>query len=259
MDLQLEEAVIIVTGGSAGLGAALAANLVQEGARVAICGRNEGQLEATATELTSGGGDVLPVRADVTVPSDVERFVDAAFDRWGRVDGLVNNAGTASAGSFHEQSDEVWQADLDLKVLGAVRVTRRVLTHMRSAGGGAIVNVLNLAAKAAGPRSLPTSASRAAGLAMTKALSKELGPDGIRVNAVLIGLVRSEQHERRAAAAGQPIEDYYEGAARSLAIPLGRVGRAEEFADVVSFLLSPRASYVTGSAINIDGGVSAAI
>lgn len=259
VDLALKQAVVVITGGSAGLGAALAANLVKEGARVAICARDESRLEATAAGLSADGGEILAVPADVSIPSDIDRYVAAVIDRWGRVDGLVNNAGTASGGAFEEQTDQMWHDDLELKVMGAVRLTRQLLPHMRSAGGGAIVNVLNDGAKAPGAKSLPTAASRAAGLAITKALSKELGPDGIRVNAVLIGMIRSAQHDRKAAAAGKTPDEYYQWAGGLIGAALGRVGQPEEFADVVSFLLSPRASYITGSAINIDGGKSPAI
>jgi NAD(P)-dependent dehydrogenase (short-subunit alcohol dehydrogenase family) len=128
--------------------------------------------------------------------------------------------------------------------------------HLIAAGGGAIVNVLNVGAKAAGTASLPTTASRAAGLAITKAASKDLGGHGIRVNAVLIGLVASGQWQRRADAAGQSEEELYRQMVKNADIPLGRVGRSEEFADLAAYLLSDRSSYVTGSAVNLDGGSS---
>ena len=254
MDLGLSGAVVVVTGGTDGLGAALAVRLVDEGARVAICGRDPERLAATAETLRAAGGDVVAEPADVTSPADLERFVAAAAGRWGRIDGLVNNAGRSSSGPIDAVSDEEWHQDLDLKVMAAVRATRLALPHLRAAGGGAILNILNIGSKAPGAQSLPTTASRAAGLAITKALSKELGPDGIRVNAILIGLVESGQWRRRAEASGQPVDQMYAG--MGAGIPLGRVGRAEEFADLASYLLSSRASYVTGSAINLDGGAS---
>lgn len=253
MDLELGGKVVVVTGGTDGLGAALADVLVGEGARVAVCGRDPDRLDATAERLGDAG---LAVRADVTRPADLERLVAETTRRWGRVDGLVNNAGRAAAGRFDEVGDEEWQADLDLKVMAAVRLTRLCLPHLRAAGGGAVVNVLAIGAKAPPARSLPTTASRAAGLAITKALSKELGPDGVRVNAVLVGLVESGQWRRLSETTGRPLEQVYTGMGRD--VPLGRVGTAREFADVVAFLLSARAGYVTGSAVNLDGGSSPA-
>jgi NAD(P)-dependent dehydrogenase (short-subunit alcohol dehydrogenase family) len=256
MDLHLNGRVVLVTGGTDGLGAALAGRLVEEGARVAVCGRDPGRLAATEQRLRDAGGDAIAVQADVTRPADLERFVDAAVARWGRLDGLVNNAGASAAGRVDQVSDDEWTADLDLKVLAAVRCIRLAVPHLITAGGGAVVNVLNVGAKAAGAGSLPTTASRAAGLAITKAASRDLGRHGIRVNAVLVGLVASGQWRRRADAAGQPQEELYRQMADSTNIPLGRVGRPSEFADLAAYLLSDRSSYVTGSAVNLDGGSS---
>jgi NAD(P)-dependent dehydrogenase (short-subunit alcohol dehydrogenase family) len=259
MDLRLHGKVILVTGGTDGLGAALADRLVEEGARVAVCGRDADRLAATEERLRRAGGEVVAVQADVTRLPDLERFVGSAVDRWGRVDGLVNNAGKSAAGRVDQVPDEDWLQDLDLKVLGAVRCIRLAVPHLAAAGGGAIVNVLAVAGKAPGAGSLPTAASRAAGLAVTKAASKDLGGQGIRVNAVLVGLVESGQWRRRAAAAGVPEAEFYQELARRSDIPLGRVGRAAEFADLAAYLLSDRSSYVTGSAINLDGGASPAL
>ncbi|HTX81140.1 MAG TPA: SDR family oxidoreductase [Streptosporangiaceae bacterium] len=256
MDLHLNGKVVVITGGTDGLGAALADRLVEEGSRVAVCGRDPDRLAATEQRLRDAGGDALVVRADVTHLADLERFVGAAVARWGRLDGLVNNAGKSAAGRIDEVSDEDWIADLSLKVLAAVRCTRLAVPHLIGAGGGAIVNVLNVGDKAAGAASLPTTASRAAGLAITKAASKDLGGNGIRVNAILIGLVASGQWRRRADAAGHSEDEMYRQMAQNSKIPLGRVGRSEEFADLAAYLLSDRSSYVTGSAINLDGGTS---
>src|SRR5580692_7603901 len=256
MDLHLDGKVVLITGGTDGLGAALAGLLVEAGARVAVCGRDPGRLAATEGRRRQAGGDVLAVRADVTVLADLERFVQTAVERWGHLDGLVNNAGKSAAGAVDQVPDDVWAEDLNLKVLGAVRCTRLVVPHLAAAGGGAIVNVLAVSGKAPAAGSLPTAASRAAGLAITKAASKDLGGQGIRVNAVLIGLVQSGQWRRRADAAGQSEDEFYRQMAQGTSIPLGRVGRPDEFADLASYLLSDRSSYVTGSAINLDGGTS---
>jgi NAD(P)-dependent dehydrogenase (short-subunit alcohol dehydrogenase family) len=151
MDLHLDGKVALITGGTDGLGAALAARLVEEGARVAVCGRDPDRLAATEQRLREAGGDVVAVQADVTELSDLERFVSAAVDRWGRIDGLVNNAGKSAAGPVDRVSDEVWAEDLNLKVLGAVRCTRLVVPHLAAAGGGSIVNVLAVAGRRRAP------------------------------------------------------------------------------------------------------------
>jgi NAD(P)-dependent dehydrogenase (short-subunit alcohol dehydrogenase family) len=254
VDLGLTGKVIMVTGGSDGLGRALCNELVAEGARVALCARDEGRLGATANVLREAGGDVLGVTADVTRPDQLRRFVDLTVERWGRIDGVVNNAGRSAAKRVADTDDADWDDDLGLKLYSAVRLTRLTLPHLQ-ARGGAIVNTLATGAKAPGAASTPTSVSRAAGMALTKALSKELGPVGIRVNAVVIGFLESGQWERLAEQLGQPLHEFYERMGRESGIPLGRVGRAEDFADLVTYLLSPRSAYVTGTAINLDGGL----
>lgn len=259
MQLNLTGSVILITGGTDGLGAALAARLIAEGAQVAVCGRDRQRLDETRSRLIELAGDpqaVLAVPADVTRPEQLEAFVAAALERWGRIDGLVNNAGTHRGGAFETMTDDDWSGDLELKVFSAARAIRLVLPSLRAAGGGAILNVLSISAKAPGAGSMPTAAARAAGMALTQSLSKELGPDGIRVNAVLIGMVESGQWRRRAEQAGRPAEEFYRELAASNDIPLGRIGRAEEFADLAGFLLSDRAAFITGTAINLDGGAS---
>ena len=258
MELELDGKAVLVTGGSDGLGRALCRRLVAEGAAVAFCGRDAERIEATTSELVAVGGDVAGVIADVTKPQDIARFADTALERWGRIDGVVNNAGQTAIKTLVETTDQDFDDDLSLKLYAAARLCRLALPHLAQRGGS-IVNVLATSAKTPPGGSMPTSVSRAAGMALTKALSKEVGPDNVRVNAVLIGMVESGQWERRAAASGIPIEQLYQEMGKNSGIPLGRVGRSEEFADLVAFLLSPRAGYVSGTAINLDGGLSAVV
>jgi NAD(P)-dependent dehydrogenase (short-subunit alcohol dehydrogenase family) len=257
MDLGLAGRVAIVTGGTQGIGHATARRLVGEGARVAICARGRDRLDEAVAALRSEGGDAIGVRADVSLAQDCERLVAETVAAFGAVDVLVNNAGTSRTGAFESVTDEVWREDLDLKLFAAIRLSRLVLPHMRARGGGRIVNVTNIGGKQPGARTMPTTVSRAAGLAMTKALSKELAPDGVLVNAVCIGLVRAGQHASRAARQGIDPEALYRDMARS--VPLGRVGEADEAAAVIAFLASGAASFVTGTSVNIDGGASAVL
>jgi NAD(P)-dependent dehydrogenase (short-subunit alcohol dehydrogenase family) len=256
MDLGLAGKVAVVTGASDGLGRATAERLAEEGAAVALCARGAERLRAVGDAIRGRGGQALDLAADVSRPSDLERFVGATLERFGRIDILVNNAGTSAARSFETVDDAAWQADLELKLFAAIRCIRLCLPAMRRAGGGRVVNILNTAAKAPPLRSVPTSVSRAGGLALTKALSKELAPDRILVNAVCIGLVKSGQWERRWEREGRPgtLDEFYARMARELGVPLGRIGEATELAELVAFLASDRAAYITGVAINFDGG-----
>jgi len=258
MDLELTGKTVLITGGTDGLGLALATELTAEGAAVAVCGRDEERLAAAQTALQAMGGDVLAQRTDVSAPADLEAFVDAAVARWGRIDGVVHNAGRASAGALETIDDATWESDFQLKLMAAVRLTRLALPHLR-VSRGAVLFTLAMAAKAPGASSEPSSVTRAAGMALMKALSKELAPDGVRVNAVLIGLIESGQWARMAGGSGATVRAFYDRFAEDAGIPLGRFGRAAEFADLGCFLLSSRASYLTGTAINLDGGLSPSV
>ncbi len=259
MDLNLNDRVVLITGGSDGLGAALVRQLRAEGALVAFCGRNEERIAALAAEVAGPDGEgVIGQRADVTVEADLAAFVDAAVTKWGRIDGVVSNAGQSSAVAFDQQTEQTWDDDLNLKLRAQIKLTRLALPHLRAAGGGSILNILAISGKAPGANSSPTSVTRAAGMALSKALSKELGPDNIRVNSILIGLVESGQWTRRSAATGVPVDEMYKTMGANANIPLGRVGRAEEFADLAAFMLSDRSAYISGTAINFDGGASTA-
>jgi NAD(P)-dependent dehydrogenase (short-subunit alcohol dehydrogenase family) len=254
MDLELDGGVFLITGGSSGLGYALAERLVAERAHVALLARDAARLAAAAARLRDRGGQVLALAGDVRSVEDLARLVESADDRWGRIDGVVNNAGELAGGPFADHDDAVWEADISLKLMAAVRLTRMALPALRDSRG-AVLNTLAISGKAPAAFTTPTSVSRAAGLALTKALAKELAGDGIRINAVLVGVVESGQLERLAAAQGVDPQTYYQRMVADCEIPLGRVGAPREFADLAAFLLSSRASYITGAGVNLDGGL----
>jgi NAD(P)-dependent dehydrogenase (short-subunit alcohol dehydrogenase family) len=256
MDLGLTGKVIIITGGSDGLGAATALACAREGANVVIAARGLEKLTQTAAQI---GGQALAVQTDVTNPAHLENLVAQTLARFGRIDAIVNNAGRAAAKPFEQITDFDWQEDLDMKFFAAIRLARLCVPHMKAVGGGSIINVLAIGGKTPAAGSMPSTVSRAAGMALTKAQSKDLGKDNIRVNGVLIGLVESDQWVRRAAQNNQTLEGLYAQLPKDNNIPLARVGKAAEFGDFIAFLVSPRAAYISGCAINFDGGMSAVV
>ncbi|QYR21016.1 SDR family oxidoreductase [Paenibacillus sp. sptzw28] len=260
MDLILKGKVALITGGSKGIGLETAVMFAKEGAMVAICARNEEQLTTAAAHIRNqSGSDVLMIKVDVTKSEDCEKAVADTVLRFGRLDILVNNAGTAAAKPFEQIDDALWASDLDLKLYAAIRVSRAAIPHLRNAGGGAIVNVTTSWAKTPPASSMPSSVSRAAGQALTKAMSRDLAPEQIRVNTVCIGTIRSGQIEERwkREEPGLTWEQYARDSRHQ--IPLGRIGNADEAAKVIVFLASEAASYVTGTSINIDGGSGPAL
>ena len=261
MNLGLEGKVAIVTGGSEGIGKASALRLSEAGASVTICARRPDVLERAAAEVRARtGGEVLAVPADVCLDEDVERVVAATVERFGGIDVLVNNAGGSRAHPFLEATEEIWREDLEIKVFGAIRFARAVLPHLRARGGGRIVNMTTPGGKTPRKNALPTSASRALGINLTKAMANEYAPENILVNTICLGLIKSAQHERRwerDRREGETLGAYY--ARMGANVPLGRYGEAEEVGDLVAFLASERAAFITGTAINIDGGASEAV
>lgn len=254
MDYGLKGKIAVITGGSDGIGKATAIALAREGAKVAICARGQEKLDQTAAEIRKIGGEVLAVSADMFKPADIDRFFDTVIKQFGGIDILLNNAGTSRRGKFLEIDDQTWHDDIELKVFGAIRCTRRAIPEMKKRGGGRIINITISSAKQPGAGSMPTSLSRAAGLVLTKSLSKEYAPDNILVNTVCIGRIKSGQHDRRMVANNISPEKYYYDNSRD--IPMGRFGEADEAANAIVFLASAAASYVTGTSINLDGGVS---
>ena len=263
MELGLSGKVALITGGSDGLGKATAIAMAREGVRIAVCARNPARLERAADDIrTLTGGEVLAVPTDVSDAGQIERFVDEAVRRFRRIDILVNNAGESAGGPLLETDDAIWQGDLDTKLFGALRCSRLAIPHMIEAGGGRIINVTSIGGKQPEASTGPTTISRAAGIALTKAMSREFAPHGILVNTVCIGLARSGQFRRewealQSEGTDLTVDEFYAQAGEG--VPLGRIGTAEEVADVITFLASDRASFITGTAINVDGGESAVV
>jgi len=257
MEIRLDGRTALITGGSRGLGLAMATRFAASGANVAILARRPDVLEEAQQAIgVSARGKVAAFVCDVRDASSVTAAHQAVVREMGAVDILVNNAGSSSRMAFEEITDEIWQADLELKLFAAIRMTRLVLPEMKARRWGRIINVLNIAARAPQTGSAPTSVTRAAGLALTKVLSRECALHRVLVNALLVGEIVTDQVARFHQAAGTtaPLADYI--AELGVGIPLGRMGQAEEFARVACFLASDAASYVTGTAINVDGGLS---
>ncbi len=255
MEISLAGRAAIITGGSKGIGFAIATQFARSGADVAIMARGRDSLgEAVEAIKSKANTRVVGVQADVGVAADVERGYGEAAQALGKVDILINNAGTSRAASFDQLTDEIMQEDLNLKLFGAIRLIRLAVPQMKQRRWGRIINVLNIGAKAPRGNSMPTSVSRAAGMAMTKALSHELAPHNVLVNAMLVGLIEADQHVQRAKRTNVPLDEYYKNAQKE--IPIGRVGKAEEFANLACFLASDAGSYITGTATNVDGGRS---
>jgi 3-oxoacyl-[acyl-carrier protein] reductase len=254
MQISLAGRCAVVTGGSKGVGLAVATRFAASGADVAIMARTRTGLDQAAETLAAAaGGRVVAIAGDVALPGDLARLHDETMRAFGRIDILVNNAGTSRTGPFERVTDDIWRQDFDEKLFAAIRLTRLVWPQMKERRWGRIINVLNVGAKAPRPASAPTSVTRAAGMALTKVLAHEGGPFNVLVNALLIGFIEADQHVRTAARLGIALADYMNE--RSKDIPLGRPGRAEEFANLACFLVSDAGSYITGTAINVDGGL----
>lgn len=258
MDLGIQGRSAIVTGGSRGIGRATAARLLREGARAAICARDPGPLERARDELAAAtGGQVLAVVADTSREADITRLVDETVERFGEVDILVNNAGTMASGRFAVLTDPALQTQLDTKLFGFLRLIRAVVPGMRARGWGRIVNVIGGAGKEPDPYMFGSGMTNSALLNLTKSLSSEFAEHNVLVNAVCPGWVDTGMWRRNAPGLAAELQAASEEEARRRAArrnALNRFGRPEELADTIAFLCSERASFITGVALNVDGG-----
>ena len=256
MDLGLQGRRAVVTGGSKGLGRAIAQELAEAGAHLAICARNADEVRAAGEQLRATGVNVFAETCDVTDPGSVTSFMAAAAEALGGIDILVNNAGGAHPGTFATLTDEDWKDDLDVKLFSMIRCSRAALPHLRRSDNARIVNINAVQAKAPDPKFFATSTNRAACLAFTKTLSLELAPENILVNAINVGFVVTPQwkniHQKRAPELSE--QEFFDGLAAT-EIPLGRFGRDVEVAAAVAFLASARASYITGAMLDVAGGM----
>lgn len=256
MELGLAGRRAVVTGGSKGIGLAVAHELAAEGVSLAICARNPDEVRAAADELSAAGATVFASVTDVTEPQQVSEFLSRATEALGGLDILVNNAGAAHPGTFETLTDEAWQSDLDVKLFSQIRCTRAALPHLRASDAPRVININAIYARYPDPAFFATTVNRAACLNFSKALAIELGPENILVNSVNIGFVVTPQWEniRRRRSPDLTAEEFFaEMAARE--VPLGRFGRVDEVSGIVTFLASDRASYLTGTSIDVAGGM----
>ena len=259
MDFGLKDRVAVVSGGNRGLGAAAAKALAAEGAKIFLSARSEDALDAVKSEIEKDHGvEAGALACDLTGGDAGERIIDAALSRFGRIDIVVNAAGAARGGVFWEIDDQVWRDAFELKFLGAVRLIRAVIPHMRERKSGRIVNIIGMFGREPASRALPASAVNAAFLAINKGLSEELGGDGIFVNAVDPGPTRSERimglFKDMAKADNTTPEEIEDGFRRR--IPIGRLGEMDEVARVVAFLASDASGNINGAVVTVDGGMA---
>ena len=248
----------IVTGGSKGLGKAIAAELLAEGAAVAICSRHADELDAAAADLREQSPEaaLLARPCDVTDPAAVTDFIGAAAEAFGGLDILVNNAGGARPGQFATLTDDDWHADIEVKLFSQIRCIRAALPYLRASSAARVININALYARYPDPAFLASSVNRASCLSLSRALATELGAEGILVNSVNIGFVQTPQWENihRRRAPDVPADEFF-GQLAKAEVPLGRFGQPEEVSGLVAFLASDRSSYIAGASIDVGGGM----
>lgn len=254
MEVSLKGHTALITGGSRGIGQAMAERFAAAGARVGIIARRPDILEEALKSVSRPATDkVAAFSHDLSTTAACRSAFEDVVGALGPVDILVNNVGGQRAMPFLKAADEDFEADLNIKLFPAIRLSRLALPYMREQKWGRILNTLATVARHPAAGSLPTSATRAAGLAFTKALASEFGPDGVQVNALLVGLIESEQIQNMISKAADPEQLRVD---LTQQIPLGRLGRPEEFANLACLLASDHGSYINGCAINVDGGMS---
>lgn len=265
MDLSLDGKTALVTGGGYGIGRAIAVELAREGADVVICARGRAELEETAAQIEAMGRRALVVPADLAEASGVERVCDEAGAAFGRIDILVNNVGGAPGpGGFENLTDEHWQAAFDLNLMSAVRFSRRLIPAMVERGWGRVINIASTSARQPDAVVVHYNCVKAGLMALSKTLAAAYAKDGVIVNCVVPGLTRTPAVERTAAlrleeqgrdvsgmSADDVVNEYY---IPRRPLPVGRVGTPEDLAGIVTFLASDRAAWISGAAINVDGG-----
>jgi 3-oxoacyl-[acyl-carrier protein] reductase len=255
MDLGITGKVAMVAAGSKGIGRACALALAREGCRVSICARGADTLEDARAEI-SAHGEVLAVQADVSAAADLENWHRQTRDHFGDADILVTNTGGPPVARFHELSDEQWRAGVESTLMNVVRLSRLALPAMQQRRWGRVIHLTSLVAKQPMEELTISSTLRAGLSALTKTMANEFGPDGVTVNAVLLGHVRTDRQMALAAVRmrewGVSEEEYFRRSAA--AIPLRRIAEPREVGDLVAFLASGRAAYITGASLPIDGG-----
>lgn len=262
MDLGIKDKVAVVLAASKGLGRATAEALSAEGARVIIGSRNFEELQISAREISEKTGNpVIAIPVNVTDAAQVEDFITKAAVHFGRIDILVNNAGGPPFGPAESFDEADWQAAFELNLLSTIRMTRLVLPHLKKTGGGRIINIVSMSVKSVLESSVLSTSIRMGIIGFSKLLADEVGPDQITVNNVCPGLILTDRIRssgiKKELAAGMTEEEALQEKAKN--IPLKRIGQPEELASLITFLASAKASYITGTTIQVDGGVTRSI